>query len=346
MPSRLAGVPPFPSQGCRFPLSAVFPSFDIVGFGAIAVDDLLHVDGYPPAESKVRVQRRERHCGGQTSTALVAAARLGARCAYAGLLGSDSLSQFVVSALRREGVELGYAVERPDAQPAHSTIIVDGRERTRTIFASIPGALGPDENRPDAGLIQAAKTVLVDHHGTEGTLRVCKIAREAGVPIVGDPERDSGGRLREVLALIDHLIVNDRFAKQLTGADATETATERLWDASRQAVVVTCGEAGCWYVDSSGAPARHVRAFAVNAIDTTGCGDVFHGVYAAMLARGIPLGVRVRIASAAAAMKARLPGGQDGCPTFDQLDAFLQSEDSEAAYSLRNCSTSSKMADT
>ncbi|MDZ7620020.1 MAG: PfkB family carbohydrate kinase, partial [Patescibacteria group bacterium] len=90
----------------------------------------------------------------------------------------------------------------------------------------------------------------------------------------------------------------------------------------------------CWYVDSRHAGARHVPAFAVDAVDTTGCGDVFHGVYAAMLARGIALDARIRIASAAAAMKARLPGGQDGCPTLDQLRTFLQAAAPEAACVL------------
>ena len=34
--------------------------FDILGFGALAVDDLLYVDEYPGADGKVRVRRRER----------------------------------------------------------------------------------------------------------------------------------------------------------------------------------------------------------------------------------------------------------------------------------------------
>ncbi len=49
--------------------------FDILGFGAVAVDDLLYVDAYPPPDSKIRVRRRRRQCGGLTGTALVAAAR-------------------------------------------------------------------------------------------------------------------------------------------------------------------------------------------------------------------------------------------------------------------------------
>ncbi len=324
----------------------MFPTFDIIGFGALAVDDLLYVDHYPPAESKVRVHQRERHCGGQTGTALVAASRLGAACAYAGLLGDDTFSRCVAAGLRREGVDLAFAVKRPDAQPAHGTIIVDGRRSTRTIFACVAGALGPDETRPDARLIEAARTVLIDHHGTEGTLRICRIARAAGVPIIADLERDSGGHFGEIAALADHLIIPHRLAQQLAGVDEPGRAAERLWNASRRAVVVTCGDSGCWHVGAAAQEAQRTPAFPVEVVDTTGCGDVFHGIYAAMLAWGLPLEARVTAAAAAAAMKARQPGGQAGCPNLEQLEAFLQAAGSEAAYSLRNCSTSSKMADT
>jgi sugar/nucleoside kinase (ribokinase family) len=51
--------------------------------------------------------------------------------------------------------------------------------------------------------------------------------------------------------------------------------------------------------------ARHHPAFAVEPADTTGCGDVFHGAYAASLARGDALDERIRVATAAAALKAR-----------------------------------------
>ncbi len=60
-------------------------------------------------------------------------------------------------------------------------------------------------------------------------------------------------------------------------------------------------------------------------MDTTGCGDVFHGAYAAGLARGLDLAERVRLASAAAAIKATRPGGQKGIPTRDEVEAFLKS---------------------
>jgi hypothetical protein len=65
---------------------------DILGLGCVAVDDLLYVAAYPPADAKVQVRCRERQGGGPTATALVAAARLGSACACAATLGTVELS--------------------------------------------------------------------------------------------------------------------------------------------------------------------------------------------------------------------------------------------------------------
>lgn len=59
-------------------------------------------------------------------------------------------------------------------------------------------------------------------------------------------------------------------------------------------------------------------------VDTTGCGDVFHGAYAAAFTRGLPAQARIRYA-AAAALKATRPGPQSGIPTRAEVEALLGS---------------------
>src|SRR5207302_9212365 len=106
------------------------------------------------------------------------------------------------------------------------------------------------------------------------------------------------------------------FAKRLPGCADPDTAVTKLWRADRQAAVVTGGEHGCWFVDATdpGTP-RHQPAYRVDVVDTTGCGDVFHGAYAAGLALGLGIAERVRLAAATAALKATRHGGQAGVPT-------------------------------
>ena len=298
--------------------------FDILGLGAVAVDELIHVDQYPAPDQKAHVLHAERQCGGLTATALVAAARFGARCAYAGVLGTDELSSFVRESLLREKVNLDHLLEDQNARPVHSYILVDQAKSTRNIFADGRGAIGASPTWPPADLVRQAQVLFVDHFGLSGMVRAATIARESGLPIVGDLERNSGPEFERLLGMVNHLIVSLHFAMTLTGAADPASIVGQLWSNDRNTVVVTGGEKGCWYrsADDPGS-VHHHRAFAVKTVDTTGCGDVFHGVYAAALARHLPVEERILLASGAAAIKATRSGGQAGIPPREDLQRFI-----------------------
>ena len=159
---------------------------DILGLGAVAVDDLLYVEAYPPPDAKARVVRQERHCGGLTATALVAAARLGARCAYAGVLGSDELSAFALACLEREGIDVSRAEQKPSAGPVHSHIVVDQRRGTRNIFSYERRVVGASLRTP-AALIASCRVLLVDHLGVPGMIRAARRGRHRKRPSPANP---------------------------------------------------------------------------------------------------------------------------------------------------------------
>ena len=297
---------------------------DVLGLGCTAVDDILYVAEYPAADAKVEVRARERHCGGLTATALVAAARLGGRCAFAGTLGDDGESRFVLDALAAEKIDVRQVIQRPGAGPIRSIIVVDESRRSRNIFYNASQAFGADPHRPSVEVIQSTRVLLVDRFGIPGMIRAARIARRAGIAVVADFETFQLPRFDELLALCDHLIVSESFARRFTGARTPRAGVARLWGKNRQAVVVTCGADGCWYRDESNSKPRHCPAFPVQALDTTGCGDVFHGAYALALARGLPIEERLRFASAAAGIKATQHGGQSGIPNARKVREFLR----------------------
>jgi sulfofructose kinase len=298
--------------------------FDILGLGCVAVDDLLYVPAFPAADTKVQVSKWERQCGGLTGTALVTAARLGTRCAFAGLLGFDELSQVIVENFQREGVDVSFAPRAKDAPVPHSVIIVAAETGTRNIFYRIDGRCGADNELPDESVIRSARVLFLDQYGMTGNIRAATIARAAGIPIVADFEDYQDPRFNELLGFVDHIVLPYDVAEKLTGKTSPEAAAKALWHQQSQAVVITCGVAGSWFVGKDGA-VQHQPAFKVRAVDTTGCGDVFHGAYAAGVAQGAPLTDCVRLAAAAAGLKATQPGGQRGIPTRAQVDEFLGS---------------------
>lgn len=300
-------------------------SIDILGLGYTAVDDLLYLDHYPAADGKAPVRRHDRQCGGLTATALVAAARLGCRCAYAGTLGEDEHSRFVIQRLREEGIDTSDLRRQCEARPVRSTIVVDQGRQTRTIFYDLSGVTGPDAYWPPEEVIRKARLLLVDHCGIEGMIRAAQIARRSDIPVVADFENTEAARLPEILSLVDHLILPRSFAESLTGETNPNNAVCALWSPDRCAAVVTCGRDGCWFVgNQQPGIARHQPAFSVEAVDTTGCGDVFHGAYAAALVRGMEVAAAVQYATITAGLKAARQGGQAGIPTATEVDLEMR----------------------
>jgi ribokinase len=301
------------------------PPIKILGLGCVTVDDLLYVDEYPAADTKTQIRSRDRQCGGLTATALVAAARMGARCGYAGALGDDDLSRFVVDQLQKEGIDTALVRLRPGARPIHSTIVVEESRQTRTIFFDLHGVSGAEPDWPPDEAIRAAGLLFVDHIGMAGMIRAARIARAAGVPVVADLERDEDPQFPVLLGLVDHLILSRDFAGKLTGETVPAAMARALWSPGRRAAVVTSGREGCWYVAADRPQeVRHQPAFAVDVVDTTGCGDVFHGVYAAATVRRLDPPAALRLASAAAALKATRRGGQAGIPSLPAVQTFLE----------------------
>jgi sugar/nucleoside kinase (ribokinase family) len=298
--------------------------WDVLGFGAVTVDDLIYVEHYPMPDTKVAVLDKQRQGGGLVGTALVAAARLGARAAYAGILGDDDLSRYTLGEFAREGVDCAPVLHRKDARPIHSMIIVDRTNGQRSIMASFVGVQWRAAAEIPAALIAACRVLFIDHHAVAGGLHAIDIAHQHGIPVVADIERETEPGAIDLAPRVDHLIVGINYAHRKTGVDAPADMVRALY-AGRTCVVVTAGERGCWYAArEQGGEVRHVPAFPVQVVDTTGCGDVFHGAYAACIAQGESVDSAVRVASAAAALKATQPGGRAGIPSRAAINQFMR----------------------
>ena len=300
-------------------------SIDVLGLGAVAVDDIVVTPRFPSENSKIEVAEMRKQLGGLAGTALVAAARMGARCAYAGTLGNDESSRFVLGSLAEEGVDVSFVGIEEGARPFHSVVIVAGDGGTRTILFSGAGVKGAHDRLPDAEVIRRSRVVLLDTVGMEGMLRAARIARAEGIARVGDFERADQPSFSELFDLTNHLILPFEFALRLTGSATPQEAIDSLWSSERELVAITNGGEGSWYRSSEfEGQVLHQSAFAVSVSDTTGCGDVFHGAYAAALAAGLPTERRIQLAAAAAAMKAMRPGGPSALPRVDEVERFIE----------------------
>lgn len=300
-------------------------AYDLLAIGAVAVDDLVYLDGHPTADGKMPIREERREGGGLAGTALVAAARLGARAAYLGVLGHDDLSRFTLAELVREGVDCSHVHIREGARPVHSVILVDRLTGTRTILFNLAGVQPPAMEDVDANLIASCRVLFVDSTLPAVALHAVRLAQDCRAPVVADLEHADRPGVPELAQVVDHLIVGVNFASRLTGATDPADMVTALWHAGRAACVVTAGERGCWYVGrETDGEVCHQPAYPVHIVDTTGCGDVFHGAYAARLAAGDDLATRIAAASATAALKATQPGGRRGIPDWMTVRRFME----------------------
>jgi sugar/nucleoside kinase (ribokinase family) len=304
--------------------------WDILGLGVVAVDDLLYVDRFPRPNTKMRIHSKQRQGGGLTATALVAAARLGARTAFMAVLGDDELSRFTLQEMERGGVDCAPVLRREEARPVHAVVIVDRSTGERTILYADDGVVPIRPEEIGADLIAGCRLLFVDFTAAEGGLRAVELAHANGIPVVADIEQESAPCMAELIPLVDHLIVDVEMAGRATGETQPESMVRRLarprsggTRPERACCVVTAGEMGCWYAEWGG-QVHHFPAYRVNVVDTTGCGDVFHGAYAACIAGGESVPAAIRVATATAALKATQPGGRSGIPTRPVVEAFLR----------------------
>ena len=173
-------------------------------------------------------------------------------------------------------------------------------------------------------LADSVRVLHLDGLHLDPALAAAKLARQQAVTTVLDAGTLRPG-IEDLLPFIDHLVVSEKFARQFIGRDDPESAIRGLLGYGAVAVTVTLGHSGSLSMGKGGAPI-HQPAFAVKAIDTTGCGDVFHGGYIYAVLQDWSLARSVRFAAACAALKARALGGRTAIPSLQEVESFLSSQ--------------------
>jgi ribokinase len=86
-------------------------------------------------------------------------------------------------------------------------------------------------------------------------------------------------------------------------------------------VIATLGPVGAEWISDEGL--RRFSAETVEALDTTGAGDVFCGVLAALMALGLPLETAIAVGVDAATLSVTRLGTQATFPSRQELHALL-----------------------
>lgn len=294
----------------------------IVCVGHAALDHVYSIGRFPDHPTKTPAHSYAAVGGGMAANAALAASRLGARVRFVGAVGDDTAGQAVRAQLAAEGIDLSHLQVVPQATTSSSAIIVDaGGERH--IFNHRGDALARAQAPADDSFC-GCDAVLVDPRWMTGAQTALRWARQHGRLSVLDADVAPREDLAALVPLADWAAFSEPGLKVWAGDCDIETGLRRALDCGASHAVVTLGERGA-YLLAQGSLA-FVPAFEVQAVDTTGAGDVFHGALALALAQGRAAMAALRYASAAAALKCTRAGGVRGAPDADAVDAFMNRE--------------------
>ena len=300
----------------RFNLS--FPKnkpFEVVGIGLNSVDFLCVVPEFPTLNSKMEILQFSKQGGGQVATAMVALSRWGIRTKYIGKVGGDELGAFSINSLRQDGVDVSSVTVETNATSQFAMIIVDRASGERTILWDRDKQLMYHEGELRKDEICSGKLLHLDGHDLRAALQSAQWAKEEGISTVIDLDKIEP-LTSELIKKIDFIITSSTFPTLFTGISDREKA---LFEMQRQTPGFLCAtlgrEGAVALVDGS---ILQVKRFEINAVDTTGAGDVFHAGFIYGLLQNWEVREILRFANAVAALKCRDLGGRRGIPTLEE----------------------------
>jgi sugar/nucleoside kinase (ribokinase family) len=306
--------------------------FDVIGLGSCAVDLLGIVPSFPKPDTKNKMIRLVQQGGGPVGTALVTLARLGAKVSFVGKLGDDEFSRFAINEFTQEEVDTSGIVKEEKAGPYFAFVVVDEKKGSRTIWWTDQMVCRLKKKELSKDFITSCRILHLDEYDLPAALLAATWAKEKGIKTVLDAETPQKEELLSLVKLTDFLIVPEEFALGFSGATNVEKATEFFLKRGPGVVGVTQGKRGSLIRTKE--KSFFQPAFNVPVVDTTGCGDVFHGGFIYGILKNWPIEVTAEFASAVAAIKCKKLGGRAGCPSFEKVKDFLLSFGSERIKSF------------
>lgn len=297
---------------------------DIIGIGQPIKDFLMVVEKMPEENSFTALEDFSSQGGGKVSTALVAAARLGMKCAMVGTVGQDHRGRFVRDDFIRHGIDTSHLIERKEGETGYCVCLAERSTQNRRFFGIRPGADQLKETELDYEFLREGKILHLEAPDAVSKAAAA-YARKQGILVSmdGDPYEDENESLKEMESMIDIFIGSEAYFRKRAGNGCIKDVLYELSEKGCAVSAVTLGEKGAAalidgkYIEI---PAYH----GIEAVDTTGAGDVFHGAFLSAWCKRMDPVYCLQFASAVSAVKCTFIGGRSGIPSWEEAVCFME----------------------
>jgi sugar/nucleoside kinase (ribokinase family) len=295
---------------------------EVIGLGAGSVDYVNLLPAVPRAAgeyAKLRISSHFVSCGGQVATALATVRALGLSARYLGPVGNDANGARIRDELQRLDVDVSTVIVR-EAANQFAVILVDETTGERIVLWDRDHRLTLADADIDAGLFTSARVLHVDDVDEGAAIRGARLAASQGVLVTSDLDRVTE-RTPELVASVTVPIFAEHVPAALTGETDPERALRKIRRQHAGLLCVTLGTAGAMALD--GDCLVHEPAFAIDAVDTTGAGDVFRGAFICGQVAAWPLRRVLQFANAAAAKSCTRLGAIAGIPSLGEVEHLV-----------------------
>lgn len=265
--------------------------------------------------------------GGKGANQAVAAVRSGAQVSLIAKLGEDPLGQDALARLREECIDTRHVLLDPTVPTGVAFIIVDEHGENSIVVASgANSCLTPSDIERAGDVIASAKVLLVQLESPLEAIRAAiALAHRNGSLVILNPA-PAQALDSHLLGKIDIITPNAVEAEMLTGIkiideESLRATAQALLQFGIGRVLITLGKKGVF--SATKVKTEWIPAFKVQAIDSTGAGDIFNGALAAFLAEEMPVEDAARMASAAAAIAVTRMGAQVSAPLRYEIENFI-----------------------
>lgn len=300
---------------------------NVVVLGSINLDIVLHTDRLPKIGETIVGKGIDYLVGGKGSNQAVAISRSGGEVALLGKIGEDTFGEKILSYLKEEKMDLSHLMIEPNFFTGIASIFKLPEDNCITVISGANELVDKTFVDSVIDVIKDATILLMQLEIPVSTVKYAlRIAKQNGVTTVLNPA-PFNSEILDTLDYVDYITPNEIEFEELCNKtlDTEEMFFEEMirWDKEHTTkLIVTRGGAGVSFVEDG--EVETIPAYPVQVVDTTGAGDTFNGVFVTSIARGMSLKEAVHFASVGASMSTRSLGAQTGIPTFEEIEAYIE----------------------
>lgn len=284
---------------------------EVVGLGAIVVDEQLFVDRIPSEDEKEKATKIRHQIGGPVPTALATLRRFERSCHFIGPWGDDPFGDLIEKDLRHEGICNSPQCRINGAPTGRAHVWTSNHSGSRTIVSMHCQWDGFQFSDADKRVLENCRILHLDGTGGDFAVTAARVVRNAGGEVfldTGSPKEATS----ELIPLCTVVSFPERFIEQFFGHRDIFRALDAVRQLGPDAAICTRGDRGA--VVSGTQPTTEIPAYKVKTIDSTGAGDVFCGGTVEGLLQGLEFEPAVRLGAAAAAIKCQRVGNREALP--------------------------------